>query len=69
MLVPLDMNGKQLLNVNLNLNLKFGDIFKIIKCDTRYTSDRRSFTIVRKDNHHFLAFSVPVFINSIKTLQ
>ena len=43
MLVPLDMNGKQLLNVNLNLNLKFGDIFKIIKCDTRYTSDRRSF--------------------------
>ena len=29
MLVPLDMNGKQLMNVNLNLNLKFGDIFKI----------------------------------------
>ena len=65
MLVPLDMNGKQLLNVNLNLNLKFGDIFKIIKCDTRYTSDRRSFTIVRKDSHHVLTFSVPVFINSI----
>ena len=65
MLVPLDMNGKQLLNVNLNLNLKFGDIFKIIKCDTRYTSDRRSFIIVRKDDHHVLAFSVPVFINSI----
>ena len=42
MLVPLDMNGKQLKNVNLNLNLKFGDIFKIIKCDTRYLSDRRS---------------------------
>ena len=35
MLVPLDMNGKQLLIVNLDLNLKFGDIFKIIKCDTR----------------------------------
>ena len=32
--LPLDMNGKQLLNINLNL--KFGDIFKIIKCDTRY---------------------------------
>ena len=31
MLVPLDMNGKQLMNVNLNLNLKFGDIFKIKK--------------------------------------
>ena len=30
MLVPLDMNGKQLMNVNLNL--KFGDIFKITNC-------------------------------------
>ena len=65
MLVPLDMNGKQLMNVNLNLNLKFSDIFKTIKCDTRYTSDRRSFLLVRKDNHHILSFSVPVFINSI----
>ena len=64
MLVPLDMNGKQLMNVNLNLNLKFSDIFKTIKCDTRYTSDRRSFLLVRKDNHHILSFSVPVFINS-----
>ena len=63
MLVPLDMNGKQLLNVNLGL--KFGDIFKIIKCDTRYSSDRRSFILVRKDNHHFLSFSVGVYINSI----
>ena len=65
MLVPLDMNGKQLLNVNLNLNLKFGDIFKIIKCDTRYASDRRSFILVRKDNNHIFSFSVGVYINSI----
>ena len=65
MLVPLDMNGKQLMNVNLNLNLKFGDIFKVIKCDTRYSNDRRSFLLVRKDNHHVLSFSVPVIINSI----
>ena len=65
MLVPLDMNGKQLMNVNLNLNLNFGDIFKIIKCDTRYSSDRSSFTIVRKDNHQILSFSVPIFMNSI----
>ena len=48
MLVPLDMNGRQLLNVNLNSNLKFGDIFKIIKCDTRYTNDRRSFFFSKK---------------------
>ena len=65
MLVPLDMNGKQLLNVNLNLNLKFGDIFKTIKCDTRYSSYRSHFILVRKDNHQILSFSVPVFINSI----
>ena len=65
MLVPLDMNGKQLMNVNLNLNLKFGDIFKIIKCDTRYSRDRRSFTLVRKDNNHVFSFLVGIYINSI----
>ena len=65
MLVPLDMNGKQLLNVNLNLNLKFSDIFKTIKCDTRYSNDRRYFILVRKDNHQILSFSFPIFINSI----
>ena len=61
--LPLDMNGKQLLNINLNL--KFGDIFKIIKCDTRYSRDTRSFILVRKDNHNVLSFSVPIIINSI----
>ena len=63
MLVPLDMNGKQLMNVNYDL--KFGDIFKIIKCDTRYSSDRRYFIVVRKDNHQILSYSSPVIINSI----
>ena len=63
MLVPLDMNGKQLMNVNLNL--KFSNIFKIIKCDTRYSSNRKFFIIVRKDNHHIFSFSAGVFITSI----
>ena len=63
MLVPLDMNGKQLLNVNLNL--KFGDIFKIIKCDTRYSRDRRYFILVRKDNNQIFSFNNGVYINSI----
>ena len=63
MLVPLDMNGKQLMNVNLDL--KFGNIFKIIKCDTRYSRDRKFFIIVRKDNHHVFSFSGGVFIASI----
>ena len=65
MLMALDMNGKQLMNVDLNLNLKFGDIFKIIKCDTRYSSDRSSFVLVRKDNNHVFSFPVGVYINSI----
>ena len=63
MLVPFDMNGKQLMNVNYDL--KFGDIFKVIKCDTRYSSDRRYFIVVRKNNHQFLSYSSPVIINSI----
>ena len=65
MLVPLDMNGKQLMNVSLTFNLKFGDIFKIIKCDTRYSSNRNYFILVRKDNNHVFSFSVGVYINSI----
>ena len=65
MLVPLDMNNQKLINVNLNLNLKFGDIFKIIKCDTRYSNDRSFFVLVRKDNNHVFSFSVGVYINSI----
>ena len=63
MLVPLDMNGKQLMNVNLDL--KFGSIFKIIKCDTRYSSNRKYYILVRKDNNQFFSFSVGVFITSI----
>ena len=65
MLLPLDMNGKQLLNLNLNLNLKIGDIFKIVKCDTRYSRDRRSFILTRKDNNHILGSTVGLYINSI----
>ena len=42
MLVPLDMNGKQLMNVNYDL--KFGDIFKLIK---------GCFTINRRDGKYY----------------
>ena len=63
MLVPLDMNGKQLMNVNLNL--KFSNIFKIIKCDTTYSSNKKFFITTRKDNHHIFSSSAGVFITSI----
>ena len=65
MLVPLDMNGKQLMNVNLDL--KFGNIFKTIKCKTNYSNNRRFFVLVRKDNNQVFSFSVGVYIFSIIT--
>ena len=63
MLLPLDMNGQQLMN--FNLKLKFGDIFKIIKCYTKLSSDGRFFLLARKDNRQTLTFTDPVIINSI----
>ena len=63
MLVSLDMNGKQLMSVNYDL--KFGDIFRVIKCDTRYSKNRQYFIVVRKDNHQILSYSSPVIVNSI----
>ena len=63
MLLPLDMNGKQLMN--FNLKLKFGDIFKIIKCYTQFSNDRNFFLLARKDNHQILTFTDPVIVNSI----
>ena len=61
--MPLDMNGNQILNASLSL--KFGDIFNITKCDTRFDNDRRSFILVRKDNNHIFSISIPIYINSI----
>ena len=63
MLVPLDMNGNKILNASLTLN--FSSIFNIIKCDTRFGNDRRSYILVRKDNNHIFSISKPVYINSI----
>ena len=45
--------------------LKFGDIFKIIKCHTTYSYDRSFFVLARKDNNQVFSFSVGVYINSI----
>ena len=47
MLVPLDMNGKQLMNVNLDL--KFGDIFKIENC---YVDPSSSSTLITKKKQY-----------------
>ena len=68
MLVPLDMNGKQLMNVNLNLNLKFGDIYKIVNCYLRniITSSGRKILYEKINNNIFpFVVSVPVVLVSI----
>ena len=73
MLVPLDMNGKQLMNVNYDL--KFGEIFEIIKCEAKHfifydvgSSDRS--IRVKKGNQNF-SISSPVFytFNSFQNNQ
>ena len=67
MLVPLDMNGKQLMNVNLDLN--FGNIFKIENCfvHDNHPSSQRLYKILRKRNNNTLVpfiISVPVVLVS-----
>ena len=46
MLVPLDMNGKKILNTNYDL--KFGDLFKIIKCYTSSFFNDGTFFCIKK---------------------
>ena len=67
MLVPLDMNGKQLMNVNLDL--KFGNIFKIENCfvHDNHPSSQILYKILRKRNNNTLVpfiISVPVVLVS-----
>ena len=67
MLVPLDMNGKQLMNVNYDL--KFGDIFKIENCllHNNPPFSQNLHKILRKRNNNLLVpfnISVPVVLHS-----
>ena len=63
MLVPLDMNGKQLMNVNYEL--KFGDIFKLIKCYVKPLAQQNLSVLFKKSDDRILSFSIPVVIHSI----
>ena len=58
MLVPLDMNGKQLMNVNYDL--KFGDLFKVIKC---YVSLANRYRFFKKSDHQVLNLLFPVVLH------
>ena len=64
MLVPLDMNNKKILNVNYDL--KFGDIFKLIKCHVSPPLQQKLHGILtKKSDFQPISFSVPVVLHSI----
>ena len=63
MLVPLDMNGKKILNTNFDF--KFGDLFKIIKCYVNPPLQTNYGILKRKSDNQNVAFSNPVVIHAI----
>ena len=63
MLVPLDMNGKQLLNVNYDL--KFKDLFKIFKCYFKVGQQGIRTLLHSKFNNQVISFASPVVLHSI----
>ena len=63
MLVPLDMNGKQLLNVNYDL--KFKDLFKIFKCYFKVGQQGIRTLLHSKFNNQVVSFASPVVLHSI----
>ena len=66
MLVTLDMNNKKIMNTNFDL--KFGDLFTIIKCILRYDpSSQNVYRVLHKSINGRvppLSFSVPVVLHS-----
>ena len=61
--VPLDMNGKQLMNVNYDL--KFKDLFKIFKCYFKVGQQGIRTLLHSKFNNQVVSFSSPVVLHSI----
>ena len=64
MLVPLDMNGKQLMNVNYGL--KFGNVFKIINCFVDISPQSQDSFVRLKSNRARFVVNRPVFILTIR---
>ena len=62
MLVPLDMNGKQLMNTNYDL--KFKDLFKIFKCYFKIGQQGIRTLLHSKFNNQVVSFSSPVVLHS-----
>ena len=64
MLVPLDMKGKQLMNVNYGL--KFGNVFKIINCFVDVSSQSQDSFVRLKSNRDRFNVNSSVFILTIR---
>ena len=63
MLVPLDMNGKKLMNTNFDL--KFKDLFKIFKCYFKVGQGGIRTLLHSKFNNQVVSFTSPVVLHSI----
>ena len=63
MLVPLDMNGKKLMNTNYDL--KFKDLFKIFKCYFKVGQQGFRTLLHSKFNNQVVSFASPVVLHSI----
>ena len=63
MLVPLDMNGQEIMNTNFDL--KFGDLFKIIKCYVPPPLQTNYGILTRKSDNQHVTFSNPVVLHAI----
>ena len=63
MLVPLDVNGKKI--INTNYDLKFKDLFKIYKCYFKVGQQGIRTLLHSKFNNQVVSFSSPVVLHSI----
>ena len=63
MLVPLDMNNQKIMNVNYDL--KFGDLFKIVKCYVNPQLQTNYGILTRKNNNQRVTFPNPVVLHAI----
>ena len=63
MLVPLDMNGKKIMNTNFDL--KFEDLFKLFKCYFKVSRQGHRTLLFKKSDNQVLSFTSPVVLHYI----
>ena len=61
MLVPLDMNGKKIMNVNYDL--KFRDLFKLFKSYFKVGQQGYRTLLFKKSDNQALSFTTPVVLH------